>query len=732
MNVLGFGLQLTAHDFPVALLISFFTMLALVGLCYYLDRQTGRRCFAFWTVSWIFYALWLALRLGLQAVSDDHWSIVAREWCLCASAVFLFWGSVLFLKQQARPTGLVIFLGFLFVWSYVGAFGFENAPRIQVPLFGLFGLCGLVTAAGFYRLRREQRLMGAGLLTAGFSLWGIHLAASPLLQSSEHLISANFVVASILQLFLAGGVIILSLEFKEKNTFLQKKIASTEERYRSLFDQASEGIVITDADTLRVLELNQTAKRLLGINNGELIHANLSCFCRLHSDTHPAPRTGPEWFAALCRRRNLNLVRRDGAVTPVELEGAPIGFEGRAAYQFFLRELTERARLEQQLRQAEKLSALGQMISGIAHELNNPLAVVTGYLQLILARDELADQTRADLEKVARESQRAAKLVNNFLSFARQQPMQHELVQLNDLISQVVELRKLDLRNGAVELRLNLEPNLPPTFAGSDQIQQVLINLVNNALDALATAGRPGVMQICTRRKEDLIVVTVEDNGGGVPAEVLPNIFEPFFTTKEVGKGTGLGLSIAHSVLADHNGRLFYQPSPLGGAAFVIELPIVSESSEIQREVATDSPLPASPAPQHANILILDDERSIAELLSEMLDMLGYSTTICHSGAEALELLEGREFDLIISDYRMPKMNGRDFYRAAIGKKPGLATRVVFITGDVVNDDTQDFLRSIVNPHLNKPFQLARVERIVAEVLQRNSLGAKPSPPQNA
>src|SRR5207244_10034446 len=189
----------------------------------------------------------------------------------------------------------------------------------------------------------------------------------------------------------------------------------------------------------------------------------------------PLPQTGPEWFAVICRHRNLNLVRRDGGITPTEADGAPISFEGRPAYQFFLRELTERARLEQQLRQAEKLSALGQMISGVAHELNNPLAEIKGYMELILRRDELSKQTRADLEKVAHESNRAAKLVSNFLSFAREQTVQRKMINLNDLIRDVLEMRKFDLRVAGTEVALELDPNLPATSADPDQLQQVLV-----------------------------------------------------------------------------------------------------------------------------------------------------------------------------------------------------------------------------------------------------------------
>ncbi len=723
-DVVGLDLSFSRQDLKAALVVSFLSVLVLVGLFYYLNRYTNRRYFSFWALAWVFYALWLALCVGLQNVPDIPWSITVKEWCIGASAVFQLWGSAWFLHRRPRPAQLVLFLGFLCLWSYLGAHGFESPLQAQIPVFGLIGLVSQVTAGCFYCLRRQKKFLGSGLLTAGFSLWGIHLAASPFLQSSEQLISADFFISAVLQLFIAVSMIILVLEeVRHTNQLtLQLKIVSTEERYRSLFDQASEGIVIADAEELRILELNQTAKRLLGIASGDVSRASLSSFCRLHPDSRPGPRTGREWFAAICRHRHLNLVRRDGGVIPAEVDGAPIGFEGRAAFQFFLRELTERARLEQQLRQAEKLSALGQMISGIAHELNNPLAAVKGYVELILTRHELAELTRRDLEKVASESNRAAKLVNNFLSFARQQPMQREALQLNDLVLRVVDLRKFDHQKLRVELRLNLDPDLAATQADPDQIQQVLVNLLNNALDALATAARPGILQITTRQTDNLIAVMVEDNGPGVPAEMLPFIFEPFFTTKEVGKGTGLGLSIAHSVLADHNGRVFYQPSALGGACFVFELPIVSgprkdEPDSLSPAIPT---APASRALKSGKILVLDDERSIAELVGEMLGMIGHSTVICQSALEALEIIDQREFDLIISDFRMPKMNGQEFYHAVRDKKPELASRMIFLTGDVVNEDTQSFLRTTGNPHLTKPFQLARIEEIVTEMLQRN------------
>jgi CheY-like chemotaxis protein len=293
-------------------------------------------------------------------------------------------------------------------------------------------------------------------------------------------------------------------------------------------------------------------------------------------------------------------------------------------------------------------------------------------------------------------------------------------VDLNEVVRRAAEVRQLDLPKAGAEVKLDLDPQIPPTQADPDQIQQVLVNLLSNSLHALAETSRPGRLLITTRREEKLIRVLVEDNGPGVPPEVLPYIFEPFFTTKEVGRGTGLGLSIAHSIMTDHQGRIVCQPSALGGAGFILELPIVSASAEAlpSPAAATIPTLVATPKAPFAHILVLDDEQTIAELLGEMLGLLGYATTLCHSAPDALQLLAQRDFDLIISDFRMPKMNGQEFYRHAIQMKPELARRIVFLTGDVVSEDTQAFLQSTGNPHLAKPFQLARVEQIVAQVLQ--------------
>jgi PAS domain S-box-containing protein len=742
LNQIGIDLIFTREYLKAGVLVSLVSVWVLVGLFYYLNRYTKRRYFTIWTAAWLFYALWITLSFGVQGAHDQPLLLMLEQWCVGVSAVFLLWGSASFVGQNLRSALLGWFMAFLLFWSYLGAYYLSKPMEMRIPVFMLIAAASGVNAVNFLRYRRHHPYIGATLLTVGFFLWGVYMAGYPFLESDENLTSLALFISAGLQLMLAVSMIIVVLEEvrethqlmmaqvatgRAERAVLESKVLSTEERYHTLFEQAGEAIVITTTDDFRILELNQAAQRLLGIQQSDADYHRLTAFCQVKNAAGSTPQNPAEWFDSLCRQRPLHLVRKDGSLLPIEANGSLITLDGRPAFQFFLVEVTERARLEQQLRQAEKLSALGQMISGVAHELNNPLAVVKGYLELILAHHNLPPQTRADLEKVAQESNRAAKLVLNFLSFAREQPAHRQLVNLNDLVQRVVEVRKFDIIVARTELALDLDQNLPRVSADPDQAQQLVINLMNNALQAMVDLPRAGRLKISTRSANDRVSLLVEDNGPGVPPDLVQKIFEPFFTTKEVGTGTGLGLSIAHSIMTEHKGRIYYELSSLGGACFVLEFPAGQAQSD---EADTDSGDKVSSAIKPAEtfsthcagrILVLDDEKSIAEMLSEMLGLLGYETAVCNFPAQALELIKKQEFDLIISDFRMPGLNGEQFFGLATKQSPALARRIIFLTGDVVNDETLKFLNSTGNPHLAKPFDLARVRAIVAEVLRANA-----------
>jgi PAS domain S-box-containing protein len=463
----GIILHLPKESLDATLLTCSLSVWVLIGLFTYLNRYTRRRYFTLWTAAWIFYAVWLALHFTSPLGDQSFGRAMAKLWCVGASAALLIWGNATFLEIRSRQSLLGGFLGFLGPWSYVAASESSHPTWSQLPVFLLLSLASMVTATGFMNVRRRSRLKGAGLLALGFCLWSVQLCAFPFLLASEALICSAFLCAAGLQLFIAVSMIIMSLEEvraahekdqqrlltqQSENKTLTARIATTEERYQSLFEQASEAIVITDAEKFRILELNPTAQKLLGLSGVELGQHTLPSFCKLNPDSTLALSAGADWFAAATRESRIQLVRWDGSQVPAELSGSHIDFDGRPACQFFLSELTERLRLEQQLRQAEKLSALGQMISGVAHELNNPLAVIRGYVELILARHPLNDTTRTDLTKVAHETHRAARLVGNFLSFARQQSSCRRRIQLNDIILKAAEARKREPQLAGTEL----------------------------------------------------------------------------------------------------------------------------------------------------------------------------------------------------------------------------------------------------------------------------------------
>ena len=732
----GFQLFVSPESLKSAILVSMLSVWVLIGLFTYLNRYTKRRYFTLWTVAWMFYGLWLCLNYGLLRFPENPWFLMFKQWCVGVSATFLLWGSFKFLKMRVRQVLLGLFIGFLLVWSYVGAFFLDEALYIQLPIFGLIGLASILTSFCFFQYRTQHSYIGAALLGFGFFLWGSYFISYPFFQKTVELSASGFFVSAVLQLFIAVSMIILVLEeVRHANQFaiqqiksqktevrvLKTKVVSTEERYRSLFDQASEGILITSAADFRILELNATAQRLLGLTQTDAPRHCLQPFCQPGHTACIAPKGGAEWFNWVRRQPQMKIVRTNGEATLVEIEGALIQYDGRPAYQFFIREMTERSRLEQQLRQAEKLSALGRMISGVAHELNNPLAVIKGYLELVLTHHDLTPQTREDLQKVANESVRAAKLVRNFLAFSREQPAHRELINFNDIIERVSELRQFDLREFGVQLTLSLQPNLPLTFADPDQVQQVVNNLITNAVQAMEGQATPPRLRIVTAHKGENIELTLEDNGPGVPQDLQEKIYEPFFTTKEIGTGTGLGLSIAHTIMAEHRGRIQYRKSVLGGAAFILDFPIVIDEQPRPSVDTSAQPQPTSirnVAP--ARILVLDDERAIAELLSEMLTTLGHKPTMCLDPRVALEVLSRQKFDLIISDFRMPGMNGQEFHNCVNRADPEMARRVIFLTGDIVNDETRAFLQANGNPHIAKPFQLTTLENVIGETLLKH------------
>ncbi|MFQ5876758.1 MAG: ATP-binding protein [Acidobacteriota bacterium] len=376
---------------------------------------------------------------------------------------------------------------------------------------------------------------------------------------------------------------------------------------------------------------------------------------------------------------------------------------------------------QDQLVQAEKMTVVGQLVSGVAHELNNPLAGVLGYSQLMLRRG-VGEEVRRGLMKIVAEAERCKRIVQNLLIFARKHKPRKTLVDLNDVIESTLDLRAYHLEVENVTIVRDLEPGLPRTMADTNQLQQVLLNVINNAQHSMVRSGRPPVLTLRSRHREGRILIEVEDNGCGIAPENMGKIFDPFFTTKEVGQGTGLGLSICYGIVQEHKGAIRVESKPGSGAVFVIDLPVVVEGAGSERPPAESTERDARPQ-QPGRILLVDDEPSILDVMGDVLRMDGHEVVATTNGAHALARLGTERFDVIVSDLKMPGIGGQELFQRLGEMDADLARRVIFTTGDLASPQTLAFLEKTGNPYLQKPFDLNLVRRVVHEMLAGAAAG---------
>jgi signal transduction histidine kinase len=367
-----------------------------------------------------------------------------------------------------------------------------------------------------------------------------------------------------------------------------------------------------------------------------------------------------------------------------------------------------------QLLQTEKLAAMGSLLAGVAHELNNPLSVVLGRADL-LAQQLAGSPLQSRAELIAEAAERCARIVKNFLALARQRSPERQAVQLNQIIQEAVELVAYPLRVDDVEVWLELAPSVPVLWADPHQLHQVLVNLITNAHQAMRQAPRPRRLTLATRAESAAgrVVLRVADTGPGIPAEIQPRIFEPFFTTKPPAQGTGLGLSICQGIIEGHRGSIRVESPPGEGAVFVIELPVEAPPVAERAGRAAE----ARPSVRRGTILVVDDEPEIAAVLAEMLSTDGHEVETAANGRIALARLRERTYDLILSDLRMPKLDGAGLYRELERERPELLSRLIFLTGDELGGETTEFLQRTGAQALAKPFDADDVRRVVQRVL---------------
>jgi len=371
--------------------------------------------------------------------------------------------------------------------------------------------------------------------------------------------------------------------------------------------------------------------------------------------------------------------------------------------------------VQEHLAQAEKMSAMGMLVSGVAHELNNPLTTVLGYSSLLLDQEDDAAKRRM-LDRVLGEADRAGKIVHNLLTFSRKRKPERRLTDMAELIEQVLGVRERELRLHNVQVVRRFARDLPPVLIDPHQFQQVFLNLLQNAQDALGDGHRRGRIVVETRDRGGWVQVVVSDDGPGIPAHQIKKVFLPFFTTKGVGRGTGLGLSICYGIVHEHGGRIDVESREGEGASFLLEIPTARRQVDAGTVAAELALPPLPPARTGGRLLVVDDDAAIADMVREALELEGWTVVTAAEGGEALDLVADAEFDALLVDLRMPGMDGRTFYEHLRLARPDLEARVVFATGDTGGENVSRFLEESGKTVLGKPYEIRDLMEAISKI----------------
>ncbi|MEE9148641.1 MAG: response regulator [Candidatus Tectomicrobia bacterium] len=378
--------------------------------------------------------------------------------------------------------------------------------------------------------------------------------------------------------------------------------------------------------------------------------------------------------------------------------------------------LAELKSTQAQLIRTEKLSALGELISGFAHELNNPLSSVLGYAELLAKSDTCSAHDQAMLELIAQEAVRCHQIVKNLLGFARKQKPEKKLIDLNTVCLKVLDLLAYQFKVSGITIVPRLDTHLPHLTVDGHQLQQVFVNVITNAYQAMSEHAEGGRLTLTTASTPDRVTIQIADTGPGITATNLRRIFDPFFTTKE--QGTGLGLSLSYGIVQEHGGEISVVSKPGEGTTFTIQLPILTENQPAA-EVNT-TPIATPMGPQ--TILVVDDEPTLLQLLVDTLHDLGHQADPASSGQEALQKIASQHYDLILCDLKMPQGDGYQLYQHLQNNHPESVNRLIFSTGDMISEAHLKYLEDSGRPLLIKPFLQEEVQQVIYQaVVERES-----------
>lgn len=477
--------------------------------------------------------------------------------------------------------------------------------------------------------------------------------------------------------------------------------------WETAFNALREGIAVIDPGGA-IQRANSSLARLAGLSEAELIGRNfrelvfgdMETAAALIEAAHEGESPPPVVLRPEGRDRFLRLT-----IAPLQS-----GHDRAGSMVALVEDVTEQRSMEAQLFQNEKMAAIGQLVSGVAHELNNPLTSIAGLTELLLERDVGGDAPRQHLRIIHEQAGRAGRIVKNLLTFVRTGTTEQSPVDVNDVVARTTMLVAYEIRLREIELVTELHP-LPAIVMGDPhELQQVLLNLLTNAVQAIADLppGRLRRITIETARVEDRVILAVRDTGDGVPAELVANLFTPFFTTKPAGQGTGLGLSLSYGLIQAHGGTLAYEEGADGGAEFTIELP------------AADLPagrVTPQPSERKRRILIVDDDATAHRVIAALFTADRYRVESARNGAEGMAMAAATDYDLVIADATLAAPSGRPFVQELRDSDERWAERLIAVGGR--NEDRR----------VSKPFDLRRLRSLADEVLRGRSVSTPPPAP---
>jgi PAS domain S-box-containing protein len=498
-------------------------------------------------------------------------------------------------------------------------------------------------------------------------------------------------------------------------------LRASEASYRAIFDAAEDAFFVNDLETAAIVDANPKACAAFGFTREELKGVNIGA---LSSGEPPYTQDyAMSLFARAVAGEQIHLEwqarRKDGSLHWLEVFAKRVTIGGQDRILVLARDITEKKRSSEELarqrelmHQREKLAALGSLLAGVAHELNNPLSVVVA--RAVLLEEQGDSTTQAAALKIRTAAERCARIVRTFLAMARQQQPERGPVAINDVVSAALDITAYAFRTSGIEVTLDLSKHIPLILADADQLHQVVLNLIINAQQALQEQAPPRRLHVttCYDSFVGVVCVTVADNGPGIPEHLRARVFEPYFTTKPTGLGTGVGLAVSLGIVEAHGGTLTVACPAQGGAEFTVLLPAGAVNAS-KPEASQPSGAAAGPR----TILVVDDEAEIREALSEILTSERHRVVAVGSGREALERMAMEHYDVILTDMRMPDLDGRALYRQIEQRWPDRASRVVFVTGDTLASALREFVSASGRRVIEKPFVPSDVRRIVAELV---------------